>query len=864
MRIAFIDQLGLAYDGDTLNKRGLGGSEYAVVMMSKELQKLGFEVTVFNNCKDVTSSPGMYDGVRYVDHSEANFEERFDISIVSRTTIPFLEPQRYHHMVMESKYRVMWLHDTFAWGDESIPNLLEMGHIHQLFTLSDFHTTYTTTSDHFNIKRMFEVMKPYIFQTRNGATKHIEEVDVSKKDKNHFVYASAVTKGLNPLLQYVWPEVKKKIPGARLTVVGGFYKFSDKAEPDQQEKDLIRYQQEFENSDLDVTFTGVISQKQVAEVIANAAFMIYPTEYPETFGISTLESLLYKTPVITNNFGALEETAIDLACYKTNYCVVPNGLFPYINAEEKSQEFVNKVVEAYHDDYLLQQKQNYCDVINDVYSWDTIALQWKQHFYLKLEKYLPREDFKRVNRINRDVARIFGRKFTNEDDLNVHPKIGKERRIVVISPFRNAFNYIESHCLSIDQQDYDNYVHILIDDNSSDNSYKNIPESDKRIVITNSARQGCISNQISAIENHVKSDDIVIFLDGDDFLVSNNTIFDYYNRLYDENYEFTYGSMWSLCDEIPLIAQDYPKAVKENKSYRKHMFNWKIPYTHLRTVKGEYCLNLKTDVFKKNGEYMKSGMDNPLFYELIEQVEPDKIKAVKEIMCYYNDVNPLNDYKVNEIEQNTNADVSYKKDITMKKILIAVPTNNSIEADTFKSIYDLDIPEGYVTQLEFFYGYQVDQIRNLIAEWGKHYDYVLHVDSDIVLPKDTFTRLLSYDKDIVSGTYIQRIENNEVPELFVQNSQGGTEHAFLGNLPHGLVQIAGCGFGCVLIKGHVYRKIEYPHFQYTSALDHKDTISEDTYFCNKATGHGFEIWADTSLICDHIGKRHFRPTKTYK
>jgi len=862
MKIAFIDPLGLVYDGDTLSKRGLGGSEYAVVMMSRELQKIGFEVTVFNNCNDETSSSGIYDNVRYVDHSEADFSERFDITIVSRTTIPFLEPQRYHHMVMASKYRVMWLHDTFAWGDESIPNLLETGVIHQLFTLSDFHTVYTTTSDHFNIKRMFEVMKPYIFQTRNGATKHIDEVDISQKDKNHFVYASAVTKGLNPLLQLIWPKVKEKIPDARLTVVGGFYKFSDKAEPDKQEQDLIRYQKEFENSNLDVSFTGVVSQQKVAETIANATFMLYPTEYPETFGISTLESLLYKTPVITNNFGALEETAIDLACYKTDYPIVPNGLFPYINAEEQSKKFVDLVLEAYHNDYLLMQKQNYCDVVNDIYSWSTIALQWKQHFYRKVEDYLPKIDFQKVNKINKDVARIYGRKFVNEDDLIVHPKIGTERRIIVVSPFRNANDYVYTHCKSVEQQDYSNYIHVLIDDASEDTPI--IPENKNRAVIRNSKREGCIANQLKAISKFVKKDDIVMFLDGDDFLVSNNTLFDYYNRLYDEGYEFTYGSMWSLADEIPLVAQDYPKKVKENKTYREHLFNWKIPYTHLRTVKGEYCLELNEEVFKENGNFLMSGMDNPLFYELIEKVPHEKVKAVKEIVCYYNDINPLNDYKVNTIEQNKNASISYKKDSELKKILIAIPTNKNIESDTFKSIYDLKIPDGYKTQLEFFYGYQVDQIRNLIAEWGKNYDFVLHVDSDIVLPNDTLQRLISYDKDIVSGVYVQRNDENR-PEIFLDNPQtGGLDHAILDGLPHGLVQVGGCGFGCVLVKGEVYRALEYPHFLYKSAIDHKNTISEDTYFCQKARAAGFEVWADTSLMCDHIGQRVFRPTKSYK
>ena len=50
MKIAFIDTLGLCYDGSTLSKRGLGGSESAVIYMSKELTRLGLEVTVFNDC----------------------------------------------------------------------------------------------------------------------------------------------------------------------------------------------------------------------------------------------------------------------------------------------------------------------------------------------------------------------------------------------------------------------------------------------------------------------------------------------------------------------------------------------------------------------------------------------------------------------------------------------------------------------------------------------------------------------------------------------------------------------------------------------------------------------------------------------
>ena len=161
---------------------------------------------------------------------------------------------------------------------------------------------------------------------------------------------------------------------------------------------------------------------------------------------------------------------------------------------------------------------------------------------------------------------------------------------------------------------------------------------------------------------YVNADDIVVLLDGDDWLVNNNTIFKYLNDIYSQGYKFTYGSCWSLVDNIPLVAQDYPTEVKANKSYRTYHFNWKIPYTHLRTASGRLFSNLDSNHFKTSeGGWMKSGADNPLFYALIEQVEPHEIFVNKEIIMNYNDLNPLNDYKVNGDEQNKNADRSYER-----------------------------------------------------------------------------------------------------------------------------------------------------------------------------------------------------------
>ena len=194
----------------------------------------------------------------------------------------------------------------------------------------------------------------------------------------------------------------------------------------------------------------------------------------------------------------------------------------------------------------------------------------------------------------------------------------------------------------------------------------------------------------------------------------------------------------------------------------------------------------------------------------------------------------------------------------MKTILIAIPTNRYIEPETFKSIYDLIVPNEYKVTFQYFHGYMVDQVRNLIADWGKRYDYTLFVDSDMVLPPDTLQTLLNADKDIVSGVYRQRIEEEVILELYDEFGQ---------NIPYAelkeneVIEISSCGMGCALVKGEVFRNIPWPHFYYTSAIDHSNTISEDTFFCKKAKEYGHSTFVHTGVILNHIGSTHFSVPK---
>ena len=920
--ICFLDLIGLVYDGNTLKNRGLGGSESATILMARELAAIGFPVTVFNTCDIDGCKPGVYNGVTYRPIKSINQHDKFDIAIALRTVQPFVPDHLFEEFDAlppgghgadqmrcelfrpirdNAKLKILWMHDTFCRGDQHIEGLVLNGHINKIFTLSDFHTSYVTTCDH-GARRNFEVLKRHVFMTRNGIDRHIEEVDISQKDPNLFVFNASISKGMMPLIDGIWPVVKAHIPQAKLKIIGGYYQFRVGAPLDVQGESVSRLVTEQKYKDLDIEFTGIITQKEIAGIMAKASMFLFPGSFPETFGISTLEALNYNTPLVASRFGALEETALEQSCYLLDYAIEPNSLFPNINVQDQIRKFIDVTLKAHGDRYLHQQKQYYCNVIKDISTWDTVALQWKQFFFKTLGLYLSADEYRKVSYINNKVHKIFGRRFSNPVEWT-HYKRSSEAKINIVSPFYNSESYLERLINSVATQDYDNYSVYLIDDLSTDKSVRvakaaidRLPDNikDKFHLSSNMENLGAVFNQVNLIRA-LPDRDIIMLLDGDDALMPDNNIFNFYNNLFaDDKTEYAYGSCWSLADSIPLIAQPYPDAVKKSKQYRNHKFNWNMPYPHLRVFRKKLIDSVEDSVFKdENGNWFKAGGDNATFYNIIEQADPDKVVAVQEINYLYNDINPLNDYKVHGELQNQNAakivgkevpspnpkpsykivEVSPQKIIdpikkgmsalntVKKKILIAIPTARNIEAITFKSIYDLEVPDGYETTFQFFFGYQVDQVRNLIADWvvnGK-YDYLFSVDSDISFPPDTLKRLVAHDVDAVSGVYRQRNADVQIIELFESNDQGGFTHIPYEKLKgQGLYEVGAMGFGCSLIKHKVFADIGYPQFQYFSAIDHANTFSEDLDFCRKAKNKGFKIYADTSIICEHHGSYTFR------
>ena len=202
------------------------------------------------------------------------------------------------------------------------------------------------------------------------------------------------------------------------------------------------------------------------------------------------------------------------------------------------------------------------------------------------------------------------------------------------------------------------------------------------------------------------------------------------------------------------------------------------------------------------------------------------------------------------------------------RILIAVPTFENIYPDTFKAIYDLDAAGNELT-FEFVRGYDCATARNRIAQKAidKGVDYVLMVDNDVVLPKDALANLLDDAKEVCLGFYAHRDTDNIyrgrtcVCKLGWFNYPLESEYtaAELREMEEAgtyKVTIHGGGMGCALIKTEVFRRLEYPWYDWVNyAGDHRGMLSEDLYFCEKCHGANIPIWTDTRVKCGHMFRR---------
>lgn len=186
-----------------------------------------------------------------------------------------------------------------------------------------------------------------------------------------------------------------------------------------------------------------------------------------------------------------------------------------------------------------------------------------------------------------------------------------------------------------------------------------------------------------------------------------------------------------------------------------------------------------------------------------------------------------------------------------KKVLIAIPCMDMVSARFAQSLATLK-KVGQCT-VSFLMGSLIYDSRNKLAGYAVQMeaDYMLWLDSDMVFPPDTLERMMKTieenDIDILCGLYFRRT-HPFTPVLFNKLERDGETLVFedVKEIPEDLFEVAGCGFGCVLMKTDVLFDIGINWF--TPYID----AGEDCAFCMRAREKGYKIYCDPSISLGHM------------
>lgn len=307
------------YCGDSLEAwaypsvfTGIGGSESAVIYLSKELADLGYKVTVYNKCGDMK---GEYNGVEYKPFYHFNPKGNFNILIGWRTPNLFYEK-------INAKKKYVWLHDI-ANPQSFHPQAIE--NTDKFIFLSNWHRN--------NLPDLPD-SKCYI--TNNGVDPKRFE-NLPEKEPNTLFWGSSYDRGLLPFIKNIFPHIIKKIPDVKLNVAYGWNNILKQMDFIPELKSLYEELSPILESHPNIIHHGRLSHRKLAELEGKCMTYPYASEFGETNNLTSQESQMAGCYVVTTSgSGGTPE--------RVKYGIVIEDCPDIYTNDKKQREFADEVI----------------------------------------------------------------------------------------------------------------------------------------------------------------------------------------------------------------------------------------------------------------------------------------------------------------------------------------------------------------------------------------------------------------------------------------------------------------------------------------------------------------------------------------
>ena len=329
----------------SLTEGGTGGSEEAIIRLSKELVEMGWRVTVL-------ATPGMragtYDGVEWKHYWELNQKDTFDVLISWR------QPG-FFDVDFKARKKYLWLHDVVE-KDELTPERLK--EITKIIYVSKYHSE-REESDAVPISKKLP--------SGNGITPgDFSKLD-GKFERNpvRCIYSSANERGLR-ILYDIWPDVKREVPEAELVTYYGWHSF-DAVNKDNPERMAWKASMQLRAKELGIADSVRLDQNKINEEMFKSGIWAYPSFFPEVNCIVAQKAQASGAWPVTSTYAALKDVVlygdkIDMGDFSDEY------------KEKYKQALINRLKNPPTE----KERQRMMTEARRVFDWKNTALLWSE------------------------------------------------------------------------------------------------------------------------------------------------------------------------------------------------------------------------------------------------------------------------------------------------------------------------------------------------------------------------------------------------------------------------------------------------------------------------------------------------------
>ncbi|MDE2098561.1 MAG: tetratricopeptide repeat protein [Patescibacteria group bacterium] len=345
---------GEVWNPHTAKTKGIGGSEEAVIWISKLLAKKGWNVEVYANCGTEIQE---FDGVVWKPYWTWNVRDKQDVVILWRNVSPLKFDINAERIYAD-------IHDVIPDGEFTPERLKKLT---KVFVKSKFHRSLFPS-----------IPDEKIVIVPNGIDASLFEQKL-ERDPYLLVNTSSADRSLPALLD-CYAEVKKAVPKAKLKWAYGWNVWdiahSGNAKMMELKADLVRKMNE-----LGVEQLGRISHGEVAKLYMQANIFAYPSEFAEIDCISLSKAMASGAVPITTDFAAMGEKRKYGGVFIHSDKTKDDWAKPYqfefsLESPEKRKQWTEETIRFLLNPPSEEARESMREWARETYSWNKIAEVW--------------------------------------------------------------------------------------------------------------------------------------------------------------------------------------------------------------------------------------------------------------------------------------------------------------------------------------------------------------------------------------------------------------------------------------------------------------------------------------------------------